>query len=492
MKKGYGLWLKVLTLCAMHYALCLQKAHHVPRFTLNLPLLVFFFSLFTFHLSPFLSFAGHFSPPTPTPYAVSFIGNFNINSLPTQPGDEVAFFDPQGILCGLSVVHTAGQYGTVSVYGDDSTTPDKDEGALSGDILTVKIWDSQAGTELEGSALTLTAGSIQGYAVPSFIPPVWQDKASYVLNIDTATHYIPPNPTAFNNACDYIGTAFTIKDASANIGDEIAVFNSDNILVGHTRINIPGLYGPIHVYGDAATASGSHLSFMVWDKSDGMEYTTSSITFTAGPRLSDYYLSSTIPPVWTNQVGYVLNMDVPKNINNRYTANLNQGWNFISIPVQPANASIVQVLKDISSSVYIAWSFDNEQKIWLKYFPSASTSTLTSIESGKGYWIYMNATAQLTVTGTDASPAVRLYEGWNLIGYSGVDNAGIETRLPRLNDNWSIIWNWSNSTWKLNKNSTAALIAPSVLSVPALTKLNRGKAYWIKTKTGAGIVDWIQ
>jgi len=54
-------------------------------------------------------------------------------------GDVVEFFDPEGTLCGRSVVEEEGGYGLMAVYGDDPMTPDIDEGAREGDCLTIRV-----------------------------------------------------------------------------------------------------------------------------------------------------------------------------------------------------------------------------------------------------------------------------------------------------------------------------------------------------------------
>jgi hypothetical protein len=54
-------------------------------------------------------------------------------------GDVVEFFDPEGTLCGRSVVEEEGGYGLMPVYGDDQMTSDIDEGAREGDYLTIRV-----------------------------------------------------------------------------------------------------------------------------------------------------------------------------------------------------------------------------------------------------------------------------------------------------------------------------------------------------------------
>jgi len=128
----------------------------------------------------------HFQVTYTNPLAAcEFKGNLKINGEDAQPGDEVAFFDPNGVLCGHSVVEVVGRYLFAFVFGDDLTTHNIDEGALSGDELKVKIWDADKQRELSGECVKLYEGTAQGNYIPSSVPPKWQHNGFLILDIDT-------------------------------------------------------------------------------------------------------------------------------------------------------------------------------------------------------------------------------------------------------------------------------------------------------------------
>ncbi|MEI6155113.1 MAG: hypothetical protein WCQ90_13615, partial [Deltaproteobacteria bacterium] len=159
---------------------------------------------------------------------------------------------------------------------------------------------------------------------------------------------------------------------------------------------------------------------------------------------------------------------------------LSQGWNFISLPKQPPSTSINDVLKDISANVRVVWGYDNWQKQWLKYKGQVAgvtgQNTLTSMEAGKGYWIYLVGAGTIDMTGwTDPDKNIHLYEGWNLIGYLGEDGETVQTALSSTFDKWTVIWTWENGQW------SAAHIIKHDLPVPVLSTMQKGKAYWVKT-----------
>lgn len=103
----------------------------------------------------------HFPAPTETLLTASYNGEALVDSnLPGQTrlsvvGDELAVFDPDGVLCGRTQITVAGEFGPLLVYGDDPATPEVDEGASEGDVLTVRLWDSQRQMELPVRSLQL-------------------------------------------------------------------------------------------------------------------------------------------------------------------------------------------------------------------------------------------------------------------------------------------------------------------------------------------------
>jgi len=126
--------------------------------------------------------AGHFPSPAISPQVCDYLGSVLINNVPANTGDEIAFFDSSGQLCGLFIVQKSGQYGFLHVYGDDPASQ-TDEGATTGEKLSIKVWDAQTGIEYQRDNIALTSGSQIGSALPSVLPPQWQASSRYVLNI---------------------------------------------------------------------------------------------------------------------------------------------------------------------------------------------------------------------------------------------------------------------------------------------------------------------
>lgn len=100
------------------------------------------------------------------------------------------------------------------------------------------------------------------------------------------------------------------------------------------------------------------------------------------------------------------------------TIALNKGWNLISIQVHPADSSIARIFAGLDVvSVKTADGF------WNKGQPDHLQS-LTQIEAGAGYLLYMDIAGTLSVTGIpiDSHDTPAAQPGWNIIGSSFMGN----------------------------------------------------------------------
>ncbi len=406
-------------------------------------------------------------------------------------GDQVAFFNPQGNLCGLYTVNQnspAGFYGPLSVSY---------EGAQAGDVLTVRIWDSRYQVELSGGDVLLSAGLPSGYWIASPIPPAWNDGAQYILNITTVTvpttHFPVPSGVNGSYVSDFTGS-LTILGQAAQPGDEVAFFDPRGDLVGSVVVGQAGVYPILHVYGDDPSTSsvlegarqGELLSVKVWDKSAQVEYDALRVSFAPGQSQGSF-VPSPIPPRWSADSGYMLDITVSSTAFDTYTLSMGPGWNFVSLPLQPEYPAPDVVLAAILDRVDIVWGYDNHTKAWLSYRPGSQQSqTLLAINADRGYWIHLKEEVTLRVIGSFSSSPVSLETGWNLIGYHGQEGRSPTLSLQQIGNTWSLIWGWSEELWR------GEHISQNISPVPKLTELNRGKAYWIKLNSNAGNIQWVQ
>jgi len=265
-------------------------------------------------LWPAIAAAGHFAPPVSTPYSADFIGRASTGGTPVAPGDEIAAFDPQGVLCGLFLVASDGSYGALHVYGDDPSTTG-DEGAQDGDIISFRVWDAGAGIERGGSDLVFSTGAaLPGSSfIPSPIPPVWHDQQGYILNIDSASHF--GTPVTSSVFCQFIGS-LNVLGQPVSTGDEVGVFDSSGTLVGMVFIRNTGKYGILTIYGDDSktiadegAVSGEALTFAVWDAKTGVERSGVELTLSPGAAAGSFS-PSPLPPAWQADGAYVMDIEM--------------------------------------------------------------------------------------------------------------------------------------------------------------------------------------
>ena len=87
---------------------------------------------------------GPFNPDSlmATPSSAMYWGYVYVSGDSGSTGDQLGAFDPDNVMCGAWVVNNTGIYGLMAVYGDDTDTPDVDEGAETGDTITFHYWDA--------------------------------------------------------------------------------------------------------------------------------------------------------------------------------------------------------------------------------------------------------------------------------------------------------------------------------------------------------------
>ncbi len=164
------------------------------------------------------------------------------------------------------------------------------------------------------------------------------------------------------------------------------------------------------------------------------------------------------------------------------------GWNFVSIPFDPADRSIDAVFADQLENVRIIWGFDNEQKKWRIHIPrDPAASSLVTLDPAAGYWIYMERESTLLLKGGAVrGQKVTLYPGWNLVGFAGEVDIDSSTALLPIDEEWKSLWTWSGGVWSLRHKTR-----PAVFPLLPLEVRKRGNAYWLWLEPG-GEIDWPQ
>ncbi len=101
--------------------------------------------------------AGHWTPPATGTIFMHVAGKITIEGKAPQTGDEVGVFSSDGVLVGLHLFDgtTGLLYGDVAINGDDPNTPGECEGALDGQVLSVKVWSARNNREYGGNEIVI-------------------------------------------------------------------------------------------------------------------------------------------------------------------------------------------------------------------------------------------------------------------------------------------------------------------------------------------------
>ena len=251
----------------------------------------------------------HFSGVKTTPTSCVYTGRAVIAGMDAVDGiDEVGVFVNSGaggeILIGAAVFGDVqlGYY-YVTVYGDDTTTPEKD-GAFGNDPLTFKLWDASTSQEYLIDSQDMAYESFNGLTEPS-IPPLWTSGTTFgLLNLDAM---------ATGNQSPVVEDgSFTVSEDSVN-GDVIGTVSAsdadgDVLHYAITAGNADGVFAIDSQSGQITISDASRL--------DAVNTPTYTLTVEVddGNQASDTAMvaidviqsgSGSNPPVVNNQTFYV-------------------------------------------------------------------------------------------------------------------------------------------------------------------------------------------
>jgi hypothetical protein len=126
---------------------------------------------------------------------------------------------------------------------------------------------------------------------------------------------------------------------------------------------------------------------------------------TEGTALGAYCLPVNASDVFGNynDTSICIELNITTSGEDTHTISLDAGWNMVSIPVIPADASVNAIFGDnIITPVY-------------EY--NAGYMEVTSLEPTKGYWVLADSPADIEIAGTVPSDLeVTIVPGWNMIG----------------------------------------------------------------------------
>ncbi len=155
-----------------------------------------------------------------------------------------------------------------------------------------------------------------------------------------------------------------------------------------------------------------------------------------------------------------------------FSISLSAGFNFISLPFEPANPDISALFGSALGNVKNIWSYDGQ---WHVFDPEkAGLSDLTEIHALKGYLVWMESPAQICSTGQTVSE-VELKEGWNLVGFPKDAALNTGDALASIAGKYESVWDFTGIS-----GDTYKVYDPDNPATSNLTYFVPGYSYWIK------------
>lgn len=120
------------------------------------------------------------------------------------------------------------------------------------------------------------------------------------------------------------------------------------------------------------------------------------------------------------------------------TISLLPGWNFVSTPKRLASGyNTIAIFDDVDTDGHSVLTYNTSSGMW------SAMSSNDSFIPLDGVWIYSNKSCSIPlvfVSGSPVTPPVKaLYEGWNAIGFTGLDEETARNTLLSVDDCWTTL-----------------------------------------------------
>src|SRR3989338_5345688 len=177
-------------------------------------------------------------------------------------------------------------------------------------------------------------------------------------------------------------------------------------------------------------------------------------------------LSCPIPPseICGNGIDDNCNGPIDEGCPTQLVYNLQQGFNFVTIPFELTDNNINQVFAGILNDISRIYAFEVNWKVYRT--TPIPPSTLSIISPLKGYIVIMNNPNTISLAGNiNSNNQVNLQTGWNLIGTNSLSLINVNTALQGLD--YTTVWSYD-----INQQTYIQLN-------PLIDNFEPGKAYWV-------------
>jgi len=155
-------------------------------------------------------------------------------------------------------------------------------------------------------------------------------------------------------------------------------------------------------------------------------------------------------------------------------------WNLISIPKELADSSVDNLFESDDKVYY----YNSDTSSWEKR--SHGLGILINLNLLDGYWVYPSESKTINLTYKTMDPAnpcmptsKDLVAGWNMIGYSGLQDRRIDLALKSIDGKYDLIKKYVGESSTLPETDSEGYLIYNVTGEKDFNKLESGVGYWI-------------
>ncbi len=127
---------------------------------------------------------------------------------------------------------------------------------------------------------------------------------------------------------------------------------------------------------------------------------------------------------------------------------LTNGWNFISLDLEPDDPAIPAVLSSLGSAVTEVWEYDSSTEEYVAYVPAQGIDDLSQLHGHRAYLLKMAEPATLQVSGVRIDGDIPLNAGWNLIPSPAENSLSVTGAFAGLNGQYNSVWSYADGNWQ--------------------------------------------
>lgn len=295
---------------------------------------------------------------------------------------------------------------------------------------------------------------------------------AYFDRLDATEAENLPDDWNFTSKTGNSATVLLLTAANPNVngaplakGDYVGVFTSAGMCCGWATWQSENM--SLTVWGDDEVTpeidgftNGEQLYYRIYKPDIDKEWTIVQVEYSQGDGLYA-----------TNDIFILSEFDV---INaSILTLNLSQGWNTLSINVEPNKKDVKNVFNPVQDQLVILKNSGGQT-----YIPQYSINTIGDIDFKEGYQAYLKETVSLNVTGSPVSPdtPIELEAGWSMISYLPETPIDAAVALKSIENQIVIV-----------KNNMGQSYIPAY-NINSIGNMETGQGYYIYVKAPGTLI----